>query len=191
MGALFPAAGWMVLYCLKVYEPERILFLLYEMSLWTLVFGGILQVFGQQNFWIVGGIFGSLFMIEKRLKHHKRQNRCMRDVVLRFHGRECKIRGFADTGNQLIDPITKKPVSVVTQEVWDKLLDQTDHGMYRLIPYKSVGMPHGLMAAIQIDSLIIIEGTSKKTYEKPMIALTKQPFAGLFSYSILLHSDYC
>lgn len=197
IGTLFPAAGLMVCYCLEIKERKRIFFLLYQMILWTLVLGGILQVLEQwmkietNQVIFAAGLLAVVFgILEKIFKIYKRQNECMREVVLYWNKRSCHMRGFADTGNHLIDPISKKPVSIITYDAWHKLLEETDVPLYRLIPYQSVGNPNGFLEGIQIDYMAIIEGENTQIIEKPMIAITKQPFTGIFHYSILLHSDY-
>ena len=198
IGALFPAADLMVCYCLEIRDKRRILYLLYQMILWTLVLGGILQALEQwmeiesKQIILSAVLLTIVFGIsEKVLKIYKRQNECMREVVLYWKERSCHIRGFADTGNHLIDPISKKPVSIITLEDWHRLVREEDKPMYRLIPYKSVGNPNGLLQGIEIDYMAILEGDNSKIIERPMIAITEQPFTGIFHYSILLHSDYC
>ena len=197
IGAFFPAAGLMVCFCLEIKERNKILFLLYEMMLWTMVLGGVLQVMGQWTtqksrqtilaVLLVCFVFG---ILEKTVRIYKRQNECMREVVLYWKDRSCHIKGFADTGNQLFDPISKKPVSIITTEAWHTLLEK-DIPLYRMIPYKSVGNPGGLLQGIEIDCMAILDGKNTQIIEKPMIAITKQPFSGIFHYSILLHNDYC
>lgn len=197
IGALFPAAGLMVLYCLEIRDRRRMLFLLYQMVLWTFVLGGIFQALEQWvdteiNLLVISAallliIFG---ILEKILRIYKRQNDCMREVVLYWKERCCHVTGFADTGNHLMDPVSKKPVSIITLEAWHKLLKEDEEPMYRYIPYRSIGNPADLLKGIQIDYMAILEGEHSQIIEKPMIAITEQPFTGIFHYSILLHSDF-
>lgn len=198
LGTMFPAAGLMVGYCLEVRDRRRMFFLLYQMILWTLVLGGILQALEQwvelrsEEVLLSAAVLAIVFgILEKILKIYKRQNECMREVVLYWNERSCHIRGFADTGNQLFDPISKMPVSIITYDAWHTLLKDEQPPMFRLIPYTSVGNPNGLLQAVQIDYMAILEGENSRIIEKPMIAITEQPFTGIFHYSILLHSDYC
>ena len=114
----------------------------------------------------------------------------MREVVLYWKGKSCLIIGFADTGNHLIEPLSKKPVSIITFEIWHKFFQEEDMHLYRWIPYKTVGKPDGVLQGIQIDYMVIDRGKDSQIIEQPMIAVTKQPFTGIFHYSILLHSDY-
>ena len=101
------------------------------------------------------------------------------------------MKGFLDTGNHLIDPVSKKPVSVITLEAWKHLAETIEPPSFRLIPFKTVGNPEGLIEVVQIDYMVILQGKNSQIIEKPMLAITKQPFTGIFHYSILLHSDFC
>lgn len=199
IGVLFPAAGLMVVSCLNIREPRRVLYLLYQMTLWTLVFGGIVQ--GLQQWTDISVtllcasavLFAFFFGIAERLfTYYKRQNECMREIVLYYQGKSCHFRGFADTGNQLFDPVSKKPVSIVSEEAWELLRkDSTQSVLFYPIPYSSVGNPGGMLQGIGIDFMVIRQGRNSRIIERPVIAITKQPFAGIFHYSVLLHNEYC
>lgn len=197
VGALFPAAGLMICYCLEIRDKRRMFYLLYQMILWTLVIGGMLQAWEQWNdlsvvpvILSVGVLFVVFGTLEKILKIYRRQNECMREVVLYWKGRSCHVRGFADTGNQLVDPISNQPVSIITMEAWHTILRDADPPQYRLIPYKSVGNQNGLLPGVRIDYMTVSDGQNSQVIERPMIAITRQPFTGIFHYSILLHSDF-
>lgn len=194
---LLPAAGLMVCYCLEVKDKRRLIFLLYQLILWTLVIGGVVQALEQWikiesiELMITVAIAGIIFgILEKVSKKYKRQNEYMREVTLYWKGKSCHIKGFADTGNHLMDPISKKPVSIITLEAWHTLLEKDEMPLYRFIPYKTVGNSQGLLKGLEIDYMAILHGENSQIVEKPMIAITEQPFTGIFHYSILLHSDY-
>ena len=198
IGALLPAAGMMVCWCLQLKDARRILYLLYQMVLWTLVLGGILQVLESRtdlrtaelliSFGVLFLVFGSL---EKILKVYKQQDKCMREIVLYRNGKSFHLRGYADTGNQLFTPVGRQPVSIITKEAWDTFLCDEKEPIYQWIPYKTIGNPHGVLKGTQIDYMVVLQGNQSRIVEKPMIAITEQPFTGIFQYSILLHSDYC
>ena len=198
LGVLLPAAGIMTCCLLQLRDIRRILYLLYQMILWTLVLGGILQALQQWTELRVEVIFLSTAflalvfgILEKILKIYKRQNECMREIVLYWNEKSCHIRGFADTGNQLFDPVSKKPVSIISLEAWNTLLGDSEPPLYYAIPYQCVGQPKGILRGAQIDYMAILEGENSRIIEKPMIAITEQPFTGIFHYSILLHNDFC
>lgn len=198
LGVLMPAAGIMVCGCLQIRDRRRILYLFYQMILWTLVLGGILQTLEQwteiqSETILLATVFLMIVfgILEKIMKIYKRQHTCMREIALYLNGNCIHIRGFADTGNQLFDPISRKPVSILTLEAWEKLLKNAEPPLYRRIAYKTVGNPDGVLKAVQLDYMAILEGENSRIIEQPLIALTEQPFTGIFHYSILLHSDYC
>ena len=198
LGVLLPAAGVMVCCCLQLRDVRRIIYLLYQMILWTLVLGGILQALEQWTELSIEMIFlSTVFLaivfgvLEKILKIYKRHNECMREIVLYWNEKSCHVRGFADTGNQLFDPVSRKPVSIISLEAWNILLDHSVPPLYSVIPYQCVGQPEGILQGAQIDYMVILEGENSRIIEKPMIAITEQPFTGIFHYSILLHNDFC
>lgn len=197
IGVLFPAAGIMIVCCLPVKDGRRILYLLYQMILWTLVLGGTLQAvqqwcfIGMEEILIsVSGLLLIFGILEKIFRLYREQDEGMREVVLYWREQSCHIRGFVDTGNQLTDPVTGKPVSVITMEAWKMLAKDTEKTAYFMIPYHTIGNPHGIMQGVQIDYMVISKGNDSRIYEKPMIGITKQPFSGIFHYSILLHRHY-
>ena len=198
LGILFPAAGIMVCTFMEIHDARRMLYTLYQMILWTLVLGGIFQALEQ---WTALSFHKALLatafftlvigILEKVLSIYKRQNDCMREIVLYWNNRSNHMTGFADTGNHLFDPISKKPVCIISKDAWKELLEDSEPPMYHLIFYKSVGNPQGFLWGAQIDYMVVMEGSNSRIIEKPMIAITEQPFTGIFHYSILLHNDYC
>ena len=198
IGALFPAAGIMICCCVQLRDARRIFYLLYQMILWTLVLGGILQALEQwtdlhsKELLMATAFLTIVFgILEKILRIYKRQNDCMREIVLYWNEKSCHIRGFADTGNQLFDPISKKPVSIISKETWKELIRESSEPIYYGIPYQCVGQAKGVLQGAQIDYMVILQGSESQIVEKPMIAITEQPFTGIFHYSILLHNDFC
>lgn len=197
IGVLFPAAGLMICSCLSLKDGRRILYLLYRMILWTLVFGGSIQ-FAEQ--WLSVRteelLFGICFLalifgvMERIFRIYRKQDEGMREVVLYWKEKSCHIRGFVDTGNRLRDPVTGKPVSIITVEAWKLFTEDLENPAYFMIPYHTIGNPHGILKGIQIDYMVISKEDDSRIYEKPMIGITEEPFSGIFHYSILLHSYY-
>jgi len=90
-------------------------------------------------------------------------------VELVWKDRKYPLVALADTGNTLKDPITGAQVLVVNPQVAKNLLQLTQKQLLnpietiqsaklpglRLIPYRSVGNPNGLMLGIRMDRVII------------------------------------
>lgn len=197
LGVLFPAACLMIFYTLDIRERSRIFELSYQMALWTLVFGGIFQAVSQwkhteSSTLLVLTVIFTIFLgiMEKLMKQCRRQRENLRETILFYHGNWIRVQGFADTGNQLLDPYSKKPVSVISKEAWEKLSEKEEKPLFRLIPYRTVGNPDALIKAVEIDRMILFEGKHPYMIDKPVIAIAEQPFQGIFHYSILLHNEY-
>lgn len=96
-------------------------------------------------------------------------------VLVACEGRRQLIRALADTGNHLTDPLTGAPVLVVDEAAARRILPPgislgqrglrspaealaTLSGVWepsrlRLLPYRSVGVPNGLLLAVRVDSI--------------------------------------
>lgn len=90
-------------------------------------------------------------------------------VALHHRGRTLHITALRDTGNTLTDPITGQRVLVAGAEVAQKLVGLTAEQLrdpvstvasgsvpgLRLIPYRSVGNPGGLLLTMRLDRVTI------------------------------------
>lgn len=83
-------------------------------------------------------------------------------------GKKLHITALVDTGNTLKDPITGQQVLVVGADVGEKLgirreaildpitaLEQQKTPRLRLIPYRAVGQPGGMLLAMRMDSVYL------------------------------------
>ena len=92
-------------------------------------------------------------------------------VELCYNGRKLRLLALRDTGNMLRDPITGQAVLVVDAETGEKLLGLTREQLsdpvetvasanvpgLRLLPYRSIGSPQGMLAAIRLNNTKIGE----------------------------------
>ena len=93
--------------------------------------------------------------------------------------------GLLDTGNSLVEPISKKPVSVVELSVVQgDFLPETG---YRIIPFRSVGMENGLMDGYILERMEIDGPYGMICIERPVIAISKQPLSTNGTYRMILH----
>ena len=90
-------------------------------------------------------------------------------VNLSYGGRRRSLIALRDTGNTLKDPITGEAVLVAGADVANKLLGLTKEQLsapietvekgiisgLRLIPYRAVGQPHGMLLAARMDEVMI------------------------------------
>lgn len=107
------------------------------------------------------------------------------DVILGLGGRTVCVRGLRDTGNHLKDPVTGKPVSILSYDAAGGLFDK-DVKMY-YIPYHSIGKSSGLLPGVILDYMSIRREKDLERLDKPMIAVSKEPVNRDGKYQMILH----
>lgn len=117
----------------------------------------------------------------------KRLRSCRAETVLVCKGRQIQVKAFLDTGNQLYDPIFRRPVSVIWEGALNGLFDGTEGTS--LIPYRSVGRENGMLPAAAADGIRIELNGQKRYFKRPLIAVSKTPLSPDGSYGLLLHTE--
>lgn len=101
-------------------------------------------------------------------------------VTLVVGNHKIKTKGLRDTGNQLIEPLTGKPVFIVELGLLQNV--ETANLKPVFIPFNSVGKEHGIMNGF-IGDLINIEG---HIIEKPIIGIHKGKLSQGNKYNMIL-----
>lgn len=122
---------------------------------------------------LIMGTGGTIF-IKKSIQIKK----FVHPVNVQYKGKKIYMKALLDTGNQLVDPLTNKPVVVVEAKVLESILPEdiisaTDisedtffpelaekldpewSSRLRLIPFNSVGKTHGMMLGFRPDAIEI------------------------------------
>ncbi len=97
-------------------------------------------------------------------------------------GREYLAEALVDTGNRLRDPVTGKPVSIISAKAWETLEAEG----CRYIPYHSVGRPDGVLPAAALDKMCVYEKTPV-WLDRPIVAVCEDITAD--DYEMLVHPD--
>lgn len=138
----------------------------------------------------------------------KTQMRNIYPVTLSHRGKNYTYYGFYDSGNLLVDPVNRKPVSVGKQEILYEMLpqetaeqlkhlrenpgelyDREIRGLQpRLIPFQSIGKGQGMILAVTLEKLCIQTPAEVVQIENPVIAFDFQTSAFGKEYEILLNS---
>lgn len=108
-------------------------------------------------------------------------------VTLSYQGRTETVSALLDTGNHLYEPVTHKPVHIVTAEVLEQLCEQVTAIIY--IPYHAIGTEEGMLPGVFLDSMMVGQGEKKITITKPLVAISKQPLSPGGEYQMLLNED--
>ncbi|NLP30691.1 MAG: sigma-E processing peptidase SpoIIGA [Clostridiales bacterium] len=111
------------------------------------------------------------------------------------------LKGMIDTGNFLADPISGKPVFLVSEKVIRKLLPDFDDRVdetskmgkrFRIIPYKSVGKDKGFLIGIRPDEVLLLEKGNEPRKVDIILAVHKGKFPvgrDGNKYDLLIHPE--
>lgn len=213
----------MVLMLKKWQKPKE--FVLYYLTflLLTCLFGGVclfLLVMFDKNFSpsnyssyslplgvicvIVFFVFLVVKNIFKNFYKRKNVNNFVYKIVLENNGNFDEILGFLDSGNNLVDNITKKPITIVdffslknlTKEVnlADIVLNKQGNinkvfKNAHTIETLSIGKNVNKILVIQIDKLEIYNDNSVHIINDAIIGLTLKSFVSDIGYSALLNKN--
>lgn len=133
----------------------------------------------------------------------KSKTQFLYEVTITTGGRKVNIKGFLDSGNQLVMPVTGKPVQVVDFEVIRTLLsrEETEElermmrmetvgestGRFTYIPYHSIGREQGIMPVMILDDVYIKHGESAWNTKKVAAAISKTAVSCRGEYQMILH----
>lgn len=120
----------------------------------------------------------------KRIYTRKEKTICK--VFLGCDGMQLTLTALVDTGNSLVEPISRKPVSIVEENIFPKEITFSP-GRYRAIPYHAVGTKNGILSGYEMEYLKIENGEKEITIEKPMIGISGLPVSGNHAYQMILH----
>lgn len=81
-----------------------------------------------------------------------------------------EVMALLDTGNELREPFSGKPVSVVEKEKAKNILLNRTQEKYRIIPFHSIGEEHGVMEGMEVEKLIVWKDDEKLVLPKAIIA---------------------
>lgn len=101
---------------------------------------------------------------------------------------KCILKGVCllDSGNQLRDPISKKPVSIVESQWILPMERQKKEENIKLIPYHSIGKNHGMMRGFVGDKLVIKREGNFAVIKRPVIGISENSLSDKGDYQMIL-----
>ncbi len=137
---------------------------------------------------VAAGIFFGGRACADYIKEKARVQEHLYQVTLHYRGNTKTVKALWDTGNQLYEPYGHQPVHVITYEACRGLCGQVSRVIY--IPFRSVGTGYGMLPGIQVDEMDVArEGKLVKCYEKPWLAISREPLSSRNQYEMLLHGE--
>lgn len=168
---------------------------------------------------IVLGLIG-LYTLVKVMNNLKGDDKRFYETNLYHRDKSISLTALLDTGNNLYDPIFKKPVIIIEysslkkllsneeSRCIDKLMDNpnienpnidnpyldsdlsyTADMKVFMIPYTSIGKKKGVLPAIELDKIEILQGSETIYNEKVLTGIWKGQFNKENKYQLILHRD--
>ncbi len=179
---ILAGGGGMLLIAFPVKDLRSFLKLSERMLLAAFGMGGIqlllLRCFRGLRQWLTGiwGILtvgGIAFLFLRRAMAGTGQKDCLCRAILRRGGASMTVVALIDSGNSLVEPISGKPVSVVEEDVFRTLWENSIQG-FRVIPYHSVGKSRGIMNGYLLPELKLEVGGVTRVLRDVYIAVGKE-----------------
>lgn len=130
-------------------------------------------------------IFAISDCIKRNIKKDINLSKYVYDVTLSVADVKIRANGLRDTGNQLVEPITGKPVMIIEED----LIKNVDRKKLKhvVIPYNSVGRKHGIMDGFIGDTLEI----DGYTINRPIVGIHKGRLSSGNEYNLILPPNMC
>lgn len=140
--------------------------------IWILLMTGI--YFGIRFLWL------NLCEIQKRRKY-------IYKVTLYYGEKEQRLMALVDTGNHLYEPVTHKPVHIVTYDSCRQLFNGA--AVQAFVPFQSIGKENGMMPVVFPDRMCVERDGKVIEITKPVIGISKHRLSPSGEYEMLLHDE--
>lgn len=189
----------------KFNSIKKFLFIISTFFIFTFIFGGcclaLEQAIGTYPLFVVSITSLSIFLLVKFvLFYHNRQQRIKSftySVKIKANGKVIEENGYLDSGNVLLDSITKSPIIFVNYKVFKQLYsdislvsllaksseDKINCAHY--IKVNSVGSGSKILAFV-VDEIVL---NGERSIKNPTLALTFSGFEKSFKANVLLNSQ--
>ena len=100
-----------------------------------------------------------------------------------------RVKGYIDTGNILMDPILKKPVSVIEADSIPLNIQLGVNVKLHLIPYNSLGCESGLLEVITAENMCIYQDKKIIQVPKALLGISKHKLSSDGEFNMLVNSN--
>lgn len=131
-----------------------------------------------------------VIIVIARVYRTYKKNSDIYKVAVIVDNHKIMLHGIVDTGNQLTDKYTGKPVNVMDKSYFENVLYQiNDYGRlkYHFIPYRTIGNNEGIIEVITSDYMYISGKDETKAYKGALIGLSDRKVSQNGEYQALIN----
>ncbi|OEH84717.1 sigma-E processing peptidase SpoIIGA [Desulfuribacillus stibiiarsenatis] len=171
-----------------------------ETTVSAIVFGLPLAYLGFRSFW-------------KNVKKQLKSKSWIYTCTIYYKGKVNTFNGLLDTGNQLADPISSRPVSIVEYQKVENMIPSFVNTLYAdgslniadlprifqkissfdnftLIPYRGMGSENKYLLAFKPDCFQVTTKEGVVDFQEGYIGITTQVLSVIGDYSAIIHPDF-
>lgn len=166
----------------------------------SFLYGGVISWFRQYigSYMKLGSLFFCIvvvtyFLVDQGMvfwEHLWKIRDKMCSVTIIYKSNSISLHAMIDSGNELYDLITGKPVHIIDRDAIKKLTSKEKICKIRYITYHTVQDNEAIMPIIEVDSMRIHNGLEKYV-DRPLLGISERDQFGDGAYDIILHSKDC
>jgi len=180
-------------------------------------------ILGEDTIWIlevsttalVFGIPLTIILVRNMYFHYKKQawkKSWIFNCKIIYKNSEVSFKGLVDTGNQLIEPITNRPISIIEHKIVKNILPTIVNTIYAnsscniadyhellnkysslnsftIINYRGIGSGQQYLLAFKPDLITISTEEGDINFNNGLIAITTQALSGINDFNAIIHPD--
>lgn len=119
----------------------------------------------------------------------KRKENCLRTVTIYVPklDKELRVQALLDTGNHLADPVSGKPVCLISGKLAEQLSPVFVPEKYHIIPFQSIGKARGILNAYELPELTVEGHEESVRKEHVIVAVCNTGIPEESVYQMILH----
>ena len=121
--------------------------------------------------------------------YQRHQDNVFLEVIIPCADETEVVTALVDSGNGLIEPISKKPVAILEEAVWERLKPLMRPEKTKVIPYHNIGTTNGLMTGYELDEIYIGQSGQLGRYESVIVAVGPGKISGNGEYQMILNPE--
>lgn len=113
------------------------------------------------------------------------------DVLIEFQDRTIEAKALYDSGNTLSDPFYHRCISIIEKSALfgeGRNIEEPTKCKYHIVPFKSLGMPDGIIEVIEVKTMKIQKEKTQIVIEGALLGLYEGKLSGDDNYELLLNS---
>lgn len=119
------------------------------------------------------GVGGICFLFLRRRGPGNIQKESLCRAVLLCREMRLEVTGLIDSGNTLTEPVSGRPVCIVSESVLDSLKGKLPEGC-RIVPYHSIGKSRGILEGYLLPELLVETDGIVRSFSRVWIAASPQ-----------------